>query len=962
MSRITQESQVPDELILGTELNHRVPHADQRRQRQEVEEILSRLQSQPGLVLADEVGMGKTFVALAVAYSFSVQRRTGPVVIVVPSNLEAKWEQDLCTFCELYLANRRPVSRSASTSREWTDASAVRYAVCAHSIDYIRAIERGGRFGCHLVFLTHNAMKRSLDKWTRLAIIAKTLRRYGRGRGSKMIQVKNAIHRFLAELIKAAGAERAHDLGEELWQRLLSEPTSEWKEIFNSAIHEKKRLAEDPVPKSVDRMLDDMDLRDVAEALREMPIRTSDRVSERIQAVRAALKVAEKQLWQQLLADAKWRSPLLVLDEAHHLKNEDTELSRQFQEPDTEQSLKIGDGAMARTFDRMLFLTATPFQLGHHELLSVLNRFGDVRWNESELGPRTDFAEQMENLQFHLDESQRSAIAFQRSWSHLRETDCGENMDAWWQEILSAPEETLNHHQQAVRDAFLRARESRQAAQERLRRWVIRHNKGVTWSGTHVVRRRCLDGAAINEERAAGGISIPPTQLLPFFLAARAAVSSGHDLLGEALSSSYEAFRFTRKQGRTGYDEECLEEHTGDVDLAHSKWYLHEFDQAIHQRADSPHPKIAATVQRVVDLWEEGEKVLVFAFYLKTCAALRTQISQEMQRRLAGIGFQRLAAAEGDERAPASIDTIVRKIQRRFFDSKRSPGARAVEAALQAIIQSNERLLDAANMSPEQRAELFEVMRRFLRVSSTLIRCFPLRSWETMSAEQAISQTLDHQDRSGVSWREKLVAFIEFLTTRCSSEERRAYLEAASSTQTGEIYVTTREDGEPLRNGSPQVRTETLANVQVATGQTRRDSRAKLMRAFNTPFFPDVLVCSEVMGEGVDLQRHCRHVIHHDLSWNPSTIEQRTGRLDRLGCKAESHHPIMIYRPYLSGAADERQFHVMSDREQWFRVVMGQEEVERLVPEDADRPMPLPKAIVNDFAFRLDVRHIGDSA
>lgn len=56
------------------------------------------------------------------------------------------------------------------------------------------------------------------------------------------------------------------------------------------------------------------------------------------------------------------------------------------------------------------------------------------------------------------------------------------------------------------------------------------------------------------------------------------------------------------------------------------------------------------------------------------------------------------------------------------------------------------------------------------------------------------------------------------------------------------------------------------------------DVRVRRMRTFNTPFFPDVLVCSEVMGEGVDLHRFCRHVIHHDLAWNPSDIEQRTGR------------------------------------------------------------------------------------
>ena len=57
----------------------------------------------------------------------------------------------------------------------------------------------------------------------------------------------------------------------------------------------------------------------------------------------------------------------------------------------------------------------------------------------------------------------------------------------------------------------------------------------------------------------------------------------------------------------------------------------------------------------------------------------------------------------------------------------------------------------------------------------------------------------------------------------------------------------------------------------------------------------------------IDLHRYCRYVIHHDLDWNPSDIEQRTGRIDRLGCKAEGKHPIAVFLPYISGTADERQ-------------------------------------------------------
>ena len=81
------------------------------------------------------------------------------------------------------------------------------------------------------------------------------------------------------------------------------------------------------------------------------------------------------------------------------------------------------------------------------------------------------------------------------------------------------------------------------------------------------------------------------------------------------------------------------------------------------------------------------------------------------------------------------------------------------------------------------------------------------------------------------------------------------------------------------------------------------------------------------MAEGVDLHLNCRHVIHHDLDWNPSSLEQRTGRIDRLGSKAErAGKPIRVYLPYVEGCQDEKLFRVVMDRERWFGVVMGAEE------------------------------------
>ena len=104
--------------------------------------------------------------------------------------------------------------------------------------------------------------------------------------------------------------------------------------------------------------------------------------------------------------------------------------------------------------------------------------------------------------------------------------------------------------------------------------------------------------------------------------------------------------------------------------------------------------------------------------------------------------------------------------------------------------------------------------------------------------------------------------------------------------------------------------------------------------------------------------RYCRHVIHHDLDWNPSSIEQRTGRVDRLGCKAEScqpdPRPIRVFLPCLAGTADERQYRVMTDRERWFRIVMGQEDVARLIPNEEDTSSPTtPQCFQHDLVFDL---------
>jgi hypothetical protein len=94
-------------------------------------------------------------------------------------------------------------------------------------------------------------------------------------------------------------------------------------------------------------------------------------------------------------------------------------------------------------------------------------------------------------------------------------------------------------------------------------------------------------------------------------------------------------------------------------------------------------------------------------------------------------------------------------------------------------------------------------------------------------------------------------------------------------------------------------------------------------RNFNRPFNPFVLLVSRVGEEGIDLQEQCRYVIHYDLEWNPAKMEQREGRVDRVGWGRADEGFIDVRFNLLKGTYEERIFHAVMQRDQWFQVLIG---------------------------------------
>jgi hypothetical protein len=834
----------------------RIPAADALRQEKTAAEILRRLGSQPGVILADEVGMGKTFVALAVAAGVveSTKRRR-PVVVMVPPAVADKWPNDWRVFRERCLP---PDSRIRETSQPVRNGS-----------EFLKLLDDPADRRSHIIFMKHGALRASLsDPFIQLAAVRQAFLRR-----SSLARQRQAFPRWAQRILNDRW------FTPDRTEAFLRTPPSRWLDLCS----ERPSVSDDPVPDLFVQAVSEVDLSAVREALAQLPLNASGGIDGRLRNVRSRLQEALNQVWSQALAQARFRLPLLILDEAHHVKNP-TQLASLFVDP---MNGKDGlEGSLYEAFDRMLFLTATPFQLGHEELIRVISRFGAVRMSGSE---RHQFDTQLTDLRAALDRSQVDAARLDTVWGQLDADHVAQARPGWWEESPATLPEPLRRAADAARTATA----SFDSAQHALRPWVLRHCRDQ--------RREVIGGAGIlpGQPTHNGGTEVPGIEVgsdsaVPFLLAARAEAvvsmlnlrdhSGTRAIFSEGLASSYDAFRHREKDDAAAEDGDLPSEFD---------WYLKQIERFIPTNEGSvldSHPKVAATTARVLDLWRSGEKVLVFTFYRATGRALLRSISAAINTEI-----ERIATTGG-----ATLDELQRRA-RNQLDAD-SPAAAIVRDRVSSIASE-------CGLDDEDRAQLAEVVLRFLRTPAFQVRFLQ----SDVALVDGLEAAFGAQNGTGADLLRRITTFAE-RAARLVPTERQELWDELTGVQTGDIRF----------GGADDELAMSSATVRLANGDTGSDTRRRLMRTFNSPFFPEVLVASSVMGEGVDLHLDCRHVIHHDLDWNPSVLEQRTGRIDRVGSKSEQvGRPIQVFEPFLAATQDERLYRVVKDRERWFNVIMG---------------------------------------
>jgi len=96
-----------------------------------------------------------------------------------------------------------------------------------------------------------------------------------------------------------------------------------------------------------------------------------------------------------------------------------------------------------------------------------------------------------------------------------------------------------------------------------------------------------------------------------------------------------------------------------------------------------------------------------------------------------------------------------------------------------------------------------------------------------------------------------------------------------------------------------------------------KKNKGKVAAQFRMPGYPYILITTEIFREGEDLHTYCQDIYHYGIAWNCSDMEQRTGRIDRINSLSnrkmvikqnnDFYERVHVFTPYLEKTLEVNQ-------------------------------------------------------
>lgn len=928
-----------------------IPTADILRQENTVLAAWKMLRGQPGLALADEVGMGKTFEALGIAACVRHEKPKSRIVVITPGpDLNAKWLGDIDRFREMYDFGQSHVSSARSLR------------------DFVKAVRT------HPIVLAPVTMfrtGRARDERAHLLAL------YCRWKEFHHHTTAAIFRRVFPDGQSIPNAEQSLFLDAFTWEDLQPH----LKLAFHRGTHGE------------------------APGLEDLYTEGTIDAFEREDSVRRALYRARFELCGRLLP----KIDLLIVDEAHKLKN-----------PGSLQTMAM-QSVFEKRFRKVLLLTATPFQLDVGELRQVFSLFSHAISAPANLMTEVkalldaikEYQQQYETFQqtwMDLDPllAKEFTARYEVDGISARFEDA--NLNILRQQVEALCKLKDQSIEPGLRKWMIRSlrpgkREYRRSHYLALRptghgvlpfliyeRFIAElfWQRRPTHKASVEINMVSSYSAAVEGSLMNGDEALPPTaeayrELLKRILPAGAGRLRGHPKLREVVAQALAAAQLGEKSlifcSRTATVDQLRRE----IDEA--------WEEELIKRWDAVYP--GSQVADIFDTTDDetrqrGRHSLLQARFHRPQDALFLALREPCLREkwLTVWAFGRLPeiVAEANELLAAErlgktaaerVDyAVMRKCIARAaaYSWQREHPLSDKEVALLEIAAAGERstvpssepfnaaatwtitdthartvIGSGASLWSEHvpllsqlpgavRARVVEQVARYLTYKQV-----PFLA-ELLSQARAAGVRVDRVESSGLldflpgfwvspaglQWIGKVGEFVHYLVQQ-GAQQQETILEDLDKTRTGGFVRHTR-DG---------------------------DTRERLRELFNTPLYPMVLVANAVMQEGLDLHKQCRRVIHHDLTWNPAEVEQRIGRIDRLGSLASRLRAIdpcvtldVLY-PVIRSTIDERLYRTVKTREKWLEFLLGAQPEFTSFTFSNEIPPPIPDRLAGELAIRL---------
>lgn len=855
------------------------------------------LQSTQLAYLADEVGMGKTYVALG---TIALMRKKQPnlrVLYLLPkNNVRDKWVKDYKSFVEHNYLHDDLVVRSLDRS------PAAPYVICPNLESLIREAALGNNQD---IFICTSALSFALGNDTK--------------------SIKTSLVRL--------------------------------KSIYSANTD------------AIDALLD----------------RLSDATIEG--APLGELKQQCKQLWARAINRIMPKFDLIVVDEAHNFKRGVSTSDRNSNLATILGTSKVEEEKLLTLTDKVLLLSATPYEYDLRELDNQFKLFGETalskldnseresrlpkfmvrRLNELDISgkPHTRNMYRHEHragdhAQVEMNDSQKlfAALMQKRISDHLRDNFAGKYQTGLLASFESYVPSTLGDKEHATFDGDDEERKEDAKDESVINQlitsylqefnhmpphpkmdWVVKQLHGQVY--THgkkqliFVRRvasvgelkrkfeeyydRQFIGQYIHEDVFVKEMHSYYTQHKYSGLIDSELISEDVQQSDEGESASDDFFAWFYR-GRNDYVERTIEQRKSSN--SDSRWVTpHNFRQKVAQRSVMFELNWVRMLRLNSDISYTNDQLRCYADKLEASAT-----DTDDQKRFQVAQYCYLHCLKDDVSADRKLKQVALRLLNYLYHAK-PPKISMTDRDKLANILGSVTFFEQVNQKLNQ---LFPLWGEEDFVESILNQTDSLKQDRAIHLREILRMVIGYICRVDHPWVDlysvrgepnEQDAFIQILKSQKKNAPNLAfssYQILTSIAQNIDLIVKLnfseayrKDHGDLMRYISNQIR-----NLQSTAGASGINSgdRSPLARRFRMPGYPMVLISTDVFQEGEDLHTFCDAVSHYGLSSSPIALEQKVGRVDRIGSLAQrkislnnkkaSDHFIQVRYPHIQQSVE----------------------------------------------------------